>query len=207
MNSLFAKLPARLRPAAQPQEIGRLAPLLQLVPPQVPPVGLLARIEDELDGLEACPDLPARPRTWRPMLFLPAGLAGAIAGAAGLALFVLPAAQTDCVPIRLAALQIETSSPGIGVDAIDCGRYLQLSHAGVQPGRDRALELWLIPRSSGTPISLGLIAAKGSRTVLPATMAMLPGDTLAISREPVTGSPKSGPTGPVLGTALIGKGG
>lgn len=181
-----------------------MAPLLQLVPPQVPPVGLLARIEDELDGLGAQPVLPARPRNWRPMLLLPAGLAGSIAGAAAFALFVLPAAQIDCGPLRLAALQVEASAPGISIDLINCGRYLHLNHAGVQLGRGTGLELWLVPRSSGTPVSLGLIAAKGNRTILPVSTAMMPGDTLAISREPATGSPKAGPTGAVLGTARIG---
>lgn len=211
MNSLFAKLPACFRPATQPLEIDRVAPLLQLVPTQVPPVGLLARIEDELDGLGAQPVLQARPRDWRPMLLLPTGFAGAIAGAAGFALLVLPAAQTNCGPLRLAALQVEASAPGIGhgigIDLINCGRYLHLNHAGVLLGRDTTLELWLIPHSTGIPVSLGLIAAKGSRTILPVTMAMMPGDTLAISREPETGSPKAGPTGPVLGTARIGDSG
>ena len=202
MTTLFARCRAIWRPYAGQREFDRLSPLMQLVPPQVPPVGLLASIEDELDRLPDRSSAHSSALSWRPALLLPAGMSGAVAGAIGLAMLYWPADPVSCAPVRLAALQVIAE---ISIETIECGRFLRLRHAGVLAADGHALELWLIPQGSGVPHSMGLVAAKGDQTVLPVTMALMAGDTLAISREPVSGSPKAGPTGPVLATAKIEK--
>lgn len=74
------------------------------------------------------------------------------------------------------------------VKAIASGSYPKLGQ--------HSLELWLI--ADGTPVSLGLLPTAGEGTLkLPTGVA---GDTLtlAVSLEPVGGSPTGQPTGPVL---------
>ncbi len=205
MTTLFVKLWAKCRPNAGQEEIDRLSPIMQLVPPQGPPVGLLARIEDELDRLQNQPLAQQSARSWQPRLMLPMGTAGMLVGAVGLAIAYWPAPPASCAPARLAVLQVAGTSAQIGIDTVECGRFLQLRHAGIEAGRGRALELWLIPHGTGEPHSLGLVAAKGDQTYLPVTIALMQGDTIAVSREPASGSPKAGPTGPVLAAAKIGK--
>ncbi len=205
MTKLFAKLRAPWRSGAVSDEFSRLAPLLLLVPPQMPPVGLLACIEVELDRLETRPALPSRDRSWQPVLLLLAWLAGAVAGAFGSAFFMRPQSPATCPPVRLAALQFESASTGVGIESIECGRYLRLSHAEVRVAEGQSLELSLVPRGGGERQSLGFIAAKGNSTVLPVSVALMAGDTLVLSREPAFGSREAGPNGPVIATARIGE--
>lgn len=73
---------------------------------------------------------------------------------------------------------------------------------------ERAAELWVIP-TGGTPHALGVVAAGGQsmRTASPALAALLvPGATLAVSVEPVGGSPTGQPTGPVILTGPLAAG-
>ena len=75
----------------------------------------------------------------------------------------------------------------------------------VTPGRlrerqQRATELWVIPAGQA-PISLGLIRTDTvERKVIPAELALrlVTGATMAVSDEPVGGSPTGQPTGDVL---------
>ncbi|MBW8760431.1 MAG: anti-sigma factor [Burkholderiales bacterium] len=61
---------------------------------------------------------------------------------------------------------------------------------------DQSLELWAL-KKDGPPASLGVIAADKLTAIHPKS---LPGDTkgLAVSLEPLGGSPTGAPTGPVL---------
>ncbi len=70
----------------------------------------------------------------------------------------------------------------------------------------RAPELWLIPQA-GRPIPVGMISDSAAVTIeLPASLVARLGPTaaLAVSAEPVGGSPTGRPTGPVIGTGAIG---
>jgi anti-sigma-K factor RskA len=80
---------------------------------------------------------------------------------------------------------------------------LQLSRTagtGAETGKD--LELWLIA-GDGPPVSLGLVRTAELTLDAP---GLLPGQTLAISLEPVGGSPTGAPTGPVLVTGVLTEG-
>jgi anti-sigma-K factor RskA len=72
------------------------------------------------------------------------------------------------------------------------------------PGK--AHELWALPESGGTPVSLGLMPHTGDhhRVLSPPQRAALAGSQqIAVSLEPEGGSPTGAPTGPVLLTAPL----
>ena len=69
----------------------------------------------------------------------------------------------------------------------------------------RAPELWVVP-ADGRPRSLGIIAASDARTMIVASghrPLLARGVTLAVSLEPVGGSPTGQPTGPVVMTGTM----
>ncbi len=66
-------------------------------------------------------------------------------------------------------------------------------------------ELWVL-RDDGVPVSLGLLPQAGDRvhSLADTTVdALRRGSVLAVSLEPVGGSPEAAPTGPVLFTAAL----
>lgn len=70
---------------------------------------------------------------------------------------------------------------------------------------DRDYELWTL-QDDGTPVSLGLLPQAGARTLqldAPVIEAIARSNTLAVSLEPVGGSPQAVPTGPVLYTGAL----
>lgn len=72
---------------------------------------------------------------------------------------------------------------------------------GTPAGRD--LELWAIGKD-GVPHAAGLLSRDASgRPTARSGVALVAGTTLAISVEPVGGSPKPTPTGPVIATGTL----
>ena len=72
-----------------------------------------------------------------------------------------------------------------------------------QPNKD--YELWTL-KDDGTPVSLGLLPTSGSVTLALSDdrlSAIAESSMLAVSLEPLGGSPESVPTGPVLYTAQL----
>ena len=66
-------------------------------------------------------------------------------------------------------------------------------------------ELWILD-GSGVPASMGLLPQSGETTLTlddAAVNALQSGNTLAVSLEPLGGSPELSPTGPVLYTAAL----
>lgn len=164
----------------------RLAPLNDGYPEVAPPPGLQARIEARLFPA------PARKR-WS----LPRLLGGALAGVAvAVAVLVLmPTAPT--APQLTASLSADS---GLAFQASLTGDQLSVAQvAGAPAGQNQDYQLWVIG-PSGVPQSLGLL--RGPQTVT--TVADLaPGFVLAISLEPLGGSPLPTPSGPVLMTAEL----
>jgi anti-sigma-K factor RskA len=69
-----------------------------------------------------------------------------------------------------------------------------------------AFELWALQRDGSAPVSLGLMPRDGSvRRSLSVRQitALMGSDTLAVSVEPLSGSPTGAPTGPVVYTAPL----
>ena len=75
----------------------------------------------------------------------------------------------------------------------------------IQLPDDRSLELWLIPKSGGAPVSLGLMpTGMDNKLVITAEVALGEAAAFAVSLEPTGGSPTGGPTGPVLYVQEVG---
>ncbi len=147
-------------------------------------------------------DVPAT--TWWSTLALWRGLA--LASVLLLvAAIALPLLRTD--PAVAPALVATLSADGSGV------RYAATAEAGgtivfvlaqgeVLSGRTH--EAWLIP-AGGEPVSLGVVGEGAARLVVPQHLqaALKDGATLAISDEPVGGSPTGKPTGAVLAAGQL----
>jgi anti-sigma-K factor RskA len=123
-------------------------------------------------------------------------IAGAIAAAlvAAALLFsdlILPP-QVNSV----AQLAPQGGEPAFVVSVLDDQKKLLIKAAKVDEMPNKSYELWCVV-SSGPPVSLGVVAAKGEtrRNVAENMRHLLtPGATLAVSLEPEGGSPTGAPT-------------
>lgn len=192
--------------------LGRLAPLLDEVPPVAPPAGMWATIERGVGG-EALPNnvvqLRKRLNVWRGV----AAGASALAAALALVMVIRPLPQAPAPPVQQAPVEAmvavlgDEERPGAMLASWNpATRNLTLAEAdgaAVEPGR--AHELWVIP-ADGTPRSLGVMEQRPMlRVAVPADMSqqLHQGATLAISVEPAGGSPTGLPTGPVIASGKL----
>ena len=182
----------------------RLAVLFDLWPEHAAPPHLAARIEASLDGTP----VPATTNRFA----WPALAAVTSAIAASLLLFVMvrpeptvPVAQP--VPVArassvLVAMLGDAKSPVAAV--YDPANGALRVAAGPSVPNARVAQLWVIG-GDGVPHSLGLLSGR------PTALApkgidrgrIAPGATLAISVEPLGGSPTGLPTGPVIATGVV----
>lgn len=174
----------------------RLDPLADEVRPLAPPAAVWRGVEARLFGP------PARPET---------GLWRWFAGASGLATALLAAVLwlgqpmppapgplwiSDMVSadgaVRLAALYDERSGE------------MRVSVGGTAPAEGRDFELWLIA-GAGAPISLGVMPREGQAAMpIPDDLRPLVAQaTLAITDEPLGGSPQGVATGPLVAAAPL----
>ncbi|MCA8870147.1 MAG: anti-sigma factor [Rhodobacteraceae bacterium] len=102
----------------------------------------------------------------------------------------------------IAANNSDVSFVALYDSARDQLRVRQTSGTGADG--DKSYELWVIPVGQ-KPVSLGVLAAETSKRALPADLAALirAGATLAVTLEPLGGSPSGDPTGPVLAAGAI----
>ncbi|WP_121634528.1 anti-sigma factor [Tropicibacter alexandrii] len=158
------------------------------IPEQTPPPALLRRIEKAAFGEPA-------PSFWRQVLPYLGGAVAAVAVAWVVITTGLLEPEGDIIVAELTpaagdmAFDVRIDPPTHRVDVT--------YRAGTLPA-DRVLELWLIPVGAA-PISLGVMDAEGviSVTLSDEMAARVPGGTLAVSDEPVGGSPTGAPTGTV----------
>lgn len=89
---------------------------------------------------------------------------------------------------------------GVLVASLDLqGSSLDINRAATRPPEGAVFELWVVrpdqpPRSLGTFLSAGTLNLR---------TALADGDILAISVEPLGGSPTGAPTGPVIATGVL----
>jgi anti-sigma-K factor RskA len=112
-----------------------------------------------------------------------------------------PAPAPVAAPAPLVAiLQPEGAKP-FGAVYDRATREVRIAGGLVVPsGRDA--ELWAIP-ADGVPRALGLLTRDGAGRVRVTNVPVGEGVTLAISIEPLGGSPKPTPTGPVVATGAL----
>jgi len=132
-----------------------------------------------------------------------------MATAAALILAVILVQQPDPQPderLSGAIVQANVSDPLWLVSGSETSRSLKLrpvAAMAAELGKD--YELWIVP-GDGQPVSLGVIpvGATYQITLDDRTRALLANSrTLAISLEPVGGSPTGAPTGPILHVATL----
>ncbi|MEO6091911.1 MAG: anti-sigma factor [Novosphingobium sp.] len=188
-----------------------LAPLLDTIAPVEPDAALWHRIAEAI----AAPASAEVVRLRRVVRVWQLGTAMAAAAALVLALFVtLPgqgpgpqpaATQRAAAPAPLAVALAPQGGGTLSLVYLPGERRL-VALAGALPARKgHDLELWLLPEG-GKPLSLGLVAPGATRrlAIPPALAAQLgDGSAIAISLEPMGGSPTGQPTGPVLASGKV----
>ena len=210
---------ARLRAASDPDFADavarweeRLAPLAGEVAAQDPDPALRARILAAVSAATRSGDnvVPLRRSLVRWRVF--AGAMTAVAATLGL-LYIAPGSQPSPVaptPVQTAPMLVanlgSTGGPATLTIAYD-GRESTLAiipgRVGAARGHDH--ELWIIP-AGGAPVSLGVVHLDSPQHMpMPPAMArrFVPHATLAVSVEPVGGSPTGQPTGPVIASGPL----
>ena len=86
------------------------------------------------------------------------------------------------------------------------GRVMLMPAMDASAPADHTHELWIIPAGGGKPVSLGTFSAKGPVTMDMPSAVMphaAPQAALAVSVEPMGGSPTGQPTGPVVAKGMM----
>lgn len=138
---------------------------------------------------------------WKSWAFVSTALAASFAA---LLVVQTPPDVVDVTPTAVALLATEKSEAGWLLNQTKKSdndvEIHAISLASLEIKPDNAFELWLLPADKSKPISLGLLPQQGNTTVkVPANIApLLAAGLLAVSLEPIGGSPTGQPTGAVL---------
>jgi anti-sigma-K factor RskA len=190
----------------------RLTPLADVIEEVAPAPYVWARLRDTLQLDEPSRTEP-RQGLWDSLqLWRWLGIGASVLAVALLVVVSLP--RTALTPTVVAAgymastIQQDNGSTGwtATIDR-EHARMVVVPAMPVAFAEGRAPELWLIP-ADGKPISVGMIARDRPVTLAldPALLARLgPTAALAVSVEPIGGSPTGQPTGPVIGKGTIGE--
>jgi anti-sigma-K factor RskA len=174
-------------------------------PSEAPSASVWSAIEARLPANDTAPAARASLRWWK------AGTLAASAAAVVLGVIALQKPQTviERVPVAQQAaapmVAVLTGKKGFVTVSFDpaSGRMTS-AVTGLDIG-EHSPELWVIP-ADGKPRSMGVMnAAAPSWAKVPATASsvMAAGVTIAVSVEPVGGSPTGQPTGPVILTGKL----
>jgi anti-sigma-K factor RskA len=180
----------------------RLDPLAQDLAPVQPPAELLGAVERRLFGAS-----PSPPGLWQSLGFwraLTAALFAALVIGAGV-MFSLPRLSPTPPGGYVAQLASDKGDLKLAAfyDATTGVLKLNRVAGGAPQGRD--LQLWLIA-GKDAPVSLGVLPPQAMASFqLPLTVAqrLAPDAVLAVSDEPLGGSPTGQPTGAVLAAAPL----
>lgn len=166
----------------------RLLPMALKSEPVAPAPRVWTGIEDQLGWRAAARPSPWRLRFWQAF--------ATFATVAAVVLGTVPRHESVAAPMIVVLHATQ------GSETIVAGLSPDRRQLSIQPLQkvaltsDQSLELWAL-KKDGPPASLGVIAADKLTAIHPKS---LPKDTkgLAVSLEPLGGSPTGAPTGPVL---------
>lgn len=173
--------------------------------PVMPPARARQAIRERL-GHSAAP-LTEDPATQRAWWRGPWGVLTGLAAAAAVAAFLWLPGQTPSTapgPQPAYQAQLVAENQDLRVAARLEGREMEIAlESGALPeGRD--LEIWWIKPDGSAPISLGLVPRSGAaRMELPPELDPQDGTQIALSDEPVGGSPTGQATGPIVAIAPL----
>lgn len=189
----------------------RLAPLQHGFTPQTPRAVVWAAIEKQINAAKVTP-LPVAARTH--LRLWQAWALTATAASAVLAIGLAREMNRPPPPVQLVRVEVPVIQPLPYVALLRPGeseaqwlvtlsperRLIRITGSGKFPldfSRE-SLELWVLG-DDGTPRSLGVMPTDGDGELpMPRGLTMPAKPTLAVSREPVGGSPTGLPTGPVI---------
>ena len=174
-----------------------LNPMAEALPATQPDRRVWLRVQQRLGWLDVAP-VSAPAKSTRPYW-----LALATAASLLLAVILLPSTQT--VPLAQDVAVIQTTDAKILWLISKADQQLAIkATAAVDRITDNDYELWMLPANGQAPISLGLLPQRGELTVSwPNDANGISIAALAVSLEPLGGSPTGAPTGPVLYTAEL----
>ena len=136
-------------------------------------------------------------------------ISGALAAVSALALFMLAQRPQIELPPPPGAPQVASlageKGSALAVSYDSTARRLTIAPVQLDPGKGDA-ELWVIPVGATEPISLGVIDPRrpSSRQLDPVKARLVAtGATLAISLEPIGGSPTGHATGPIVASGKL----
>lgn len=192
--------PALVASVADWQE--RLAPLLLSAPDIAPPDDLWTRIEGATRPGGAAND-NRRVGRWQI-----ATAAAALLALVSTGMALRPAPVPASAPIvaqapqqgfaqQIAALSSEGGTPALLVSYDPVNRKMRVLPVNVSPKPGHSMELWVIA-GKAAPKSIGLMPAKGAAALDNMHMDAALDTTIAVSVEPMGGSPTGLPTGPVV---------
>lgn len=177
----------------------RLSPLDDQTAPVAPPAQIKKALEGELFGQEAS----AVPFWERVTLWRWASLTS-MAAAIALAAFVVFAPEPSKGPVMVAEVAAADDSLRLLARYDDKQGVLEVSRIRGEAAQGRSLELWLIA-GQNDPVSLGVLPTdkRGRITIDARLRPLMDNAVLAISDEPLGGSPTGRSTGPVLAVGQI----
>ena len=136
-------------------------------------------------------------------------ISGALAAVSALALFMLAQRPQIELPPPPGAPQVASlageKGSALAVSYDSTARRLTIAPVQLDPGKGDA-ELWVIPVGATEPISLGVIdtSKPSSRQLDPVKARLIAaGATLAVSLEPIGGSPTGHATGPIVASGKL----
>ncbi|WP_164156715.1 anti-sigma factor [Sandarakinorhabdus rubra] len=190
-----------------------LAPLDGETPDMAPPPAVWQAILADVQPAPRTAQTAAAPTGWwhNVGLWRGLGLGGTALAALAVALLVLPAAPVPQAPAATAPSLVATLADSEGrpllAAAVDpaSGEVRFAPVATPDGAAGKVPELWVI-EGKNPPRSLGVIdiSAGAAHAIPPARLTGLKaGAVLAISIEPIGGSPTGAPTGPVIATGAL----
>ncbi len=169
---------------------------------RVPPAAVADRIEAHLD--RPVSGIAASPGFWRPL-----ALASSLAAAALTGVLVLRPATTSVLAPQaqlVAAMALSDGKTAPLAAYYDPAQRIVRMPGPMPIPAGHSAQLWAIT-TGHAPVPLGLFHIVGNTVVAEAktTQAIPAGTTLAISFEPIGGSPTGAPTGPVVASGALSK--
>ena len=191
----------------------RLIPMLAEVPPETPPRVVWMRISAQLGAAPRAASEPSG--LWRSIAVwrATAAVCAVVAGASIFALMTTPP-RVITTPTPTAQSQRELTSVALLKDQAgptsfvvtfdrDNGRLI-ITPVAAEAGADRSFELWLLPDGQA-PVSLGVLNDKEAMILRTDQLIGPDGATaaLAVSLEPLGGSPTGQATGPIVASGQL----
>jgi len=200
---LCAELPAALTARQRWEE--RLLPLSLALAPVAPDANRWPQIERAiaaLNGASAAPRVATRSAARR---WWPVAAAAALVGVALLVGKLTYWSEPTWEPV--AVLAPANAAPLWRLERSADGAQITIrALSPITLSATKSYELWILPSAGGNPVSLGLMPRYGKleRRLTPAQRTLLAAARqIAVSVEPLGGSPTGVPTGPVVIVASV----